>query len=74
MHVVLRAAATGERLAGMNLPAGLLATIETADGAHAVFFDRLGRSPDYSVTLESDRARRSWTALGLTGLVLEGSP
>ena len=68
-------AESGEILVRVQLPIGVTGTIVgEGDPKHTVVFDRLGRSPDYEVSLAaSDRVVR-WAVAGLTGAARESDP
>ncbi len=59
-----------ELLASLEIPINVTIEVDT----DPVIFDRLGRSPDYTVTLEAGQYVERWQVAGLTGHVTERKP
>lgn len=62
---------SNERLAAITLPRNVSARLVTDRPRDTVLFDRLGRSPDYDVTVTVENRLVAWHVCGLTGYITE---
>ena len=62
---------SGEQLAEITLPRKASARLVTDRPTDRIVFDRLGRSPDYNVTVTLENRLVAWHICGLTGYITE---
>lgn len=62
---------SNELLATIQLPKKVHAALVTEHPTDTIVFDRLGRTPDYDVTLALENRLVTWHVCGLTGYITE---
>jgi Tfp pilus assembly protein FimT len=72
--VWLHALETDELLGSVDVPAAMTVHVATGGASDLIVFDRMGRSPDYTVTVRASGRVKSWETLGISGQIVERTP
>jgi hypothetical protein len=67
----LHALETDELLGSVDVPGAMTVDVETGGASDLIVFDRMGRSPDYTVTVRAGGRVKSWETLGISGQIVE---
>jgi hypothetical protein len=58
----------------VDVPAAMTVHVATGGASDLIVFDRMGRSPDYTVTVRASARVKSWETLGISGQIVERTP